>query len=179
MSTVTHLMSSKLNDFSSPPSDSRCDLRRLLSAKPSCFLLLPFAPSPRLLITAAMGQPLHSQPIRLSFFKELNIFRRWLVELGHTKTCQSLQGCQSVRRASSARHALLMADRLARFVLIELYASPEPHPKGTGYRCIHKIISYHTRWSFAKACGEASANFCQSKVLIIAWYRLNPCYFSE
>ena len=28
----------------------------------------------------------------------------------------------------------------ARFVLIELYASPEPHPKGTGYRCIHKII---------------------------------------
>ena len=81
MSTVTHLMSSKLNDFSSPPSDSRCDLRRLLSAKPSCFLLLPFAPSPRLLITAAMGQPLHSQPIRLSFFKELNIFRRWLVEV--------------------------------------------------------------------------------------------------
>ena len=68
VSTVTHLMSSKLNDFSSPPSDSRCDLRRLLSAKPSCFLLLPFAPSPRLLITAAMGQPLHSQPIRLSFF---------------------------------------------------------------------------------------------------------------
>ena len=74
-------MSSKLNDFSSPPSDSRCDLRRLLSAKPSCFLLLPFAPSPRLLIIHAMGQPLHSQPIRLSFFKELNIFRRWLVEL--------------------------------------------------------------------------------------------------
>ena len=77
VSTVTHLMSSKLNDFSSPPSDSRCDLRRLLSAKPSCFLLLPFAPSPRLLIIHAMGQPLHSQPVRLSFFKELNLFRRW------------------------------------------------------------------------------------------------------
>ena len=30
----------------------------------------------------------------------------------------------------------------ARFVLIGLYASPEPHPKGAGYRCIRKIISY-------------------------------------
>jgi len=30
----------------------------------------------------------------------------------------------------------------ARFGLIELCASPEPHPKGSGCRCILKIISY-------------------------------------
>ena len=56
---------------------TRAPPRQLLSGKPSCFLLLPFAPSPRPLVASAMGKSLHSQPIRFSFLKELNIFRRW------------------------------------------------------------------------------------------------------
>ena len=34
-SAVTHSMSSELSNFLSPPTDSRCDLRRLISARPS------------------------------------------------------------------------------------------------------------------------------------------------
>ena len=146
MSTVTHLMSSKLNDFSSPPSDSRCDLRRLLSAKPSCFLLLPFAPSPRLLIIHAMGQPLHSQPIRLSFFKELHIFRRWLVEILNKRLAleifrNKLLSLNWRRKAPSPFAKELLQADLARRILVTVLTALQYGST----RCLHYILSqcYH------------------------------------